>query len=90
MTKNEDTRARVEAQSQVLAERLSIAAGAAADATKLVVELRRLINQPGDNEREAIQEILPRLLALTRLSMMAGHPDATLEHLKASRAASCR
>jgi len=88
MTKNEDTRARVEAPPQDLAERLSIAAGAAADATKLVVELRRLTNQPGDNEREAIQEILSRLMDLTRLSMMAGHPDATLEHLKASRAAS--
>jgi len=52
--------------------------------------LRRLTNQPGDNRVEAIQEILSRLIDLTRLSMMAGHPDLALEHLKASRAASSR
>ena len=37
MTKDEDTRDRVEAPTQDLAERLSIAAGAAANATKAML-----------------------------------------------------
>lgn len=90
MTNREDSWARVEEPAQDLAERLNIAAGAAADATLLIVELRRLTKQLGDCDREAIEEILSRLMDLTRLSMMAGHPDVTLEGLKTSRASSSR
>jgi hypothetical protein len=82
MAKNEDTQFRAQAQSQDLTERLSIARDAAMQASTLVGQLVRLASHPGDNECARIQAILPRLVTLTRVGMMAGHPDVTLDQLR--------